>query len=516
MRSILFVATLLIFSLSTALAAPPTKDDLPPGAVARLGTSLTAAVKPGELFPGEINALAYTSDDALILAGNSGWQTWDLLKRVPKQAKPVGGPAFAVARDRGRLFIGSVRKVHAIEPPESATAEPARSWEAASDAVAVLALGPDGNRLVHAEGEHQLAILDIATGKRIASVEVASRPTSTALTANGRLLAVATRDGAVRVYGLSRSGSVETYWGKRVQRADRHTVAFSPDGRLLAYTSTGRVSIVETISGRPLRSLERKFGEGDIRAVAFSLDGRHIGAGTDGPDPVVRVWDVENGAERASFAGHAGRVNAIAFAPNGRTLASAGSDTSVLLWKVPSPSDDAKPMATNDAWEALDSLDPAIAYRAMGTMAADASRSVPLIQSGFRDAGTREKKILRWMRELDHDEYRVRETASRSLIKAGLRASPALTDTSRTKMGPEGEQRVRVILETFEAMELHVPESGLYAEPLRQVRAVRVLELIGGPTSRRVLEEIATGPADARPTREAKAALEAWPTPRSK
>ena len=107
----------------------------------------------------------------------------------------------------------------------------------------------------------------------------------------------------------------------------------------------------------------------------------------------------------------------------------------------------------------------------MGTMAADASRSVPLIQSGFRDAGTREKKILRWMRELDHDEYRVRETASRSLIKAGLRASPALTDTSRTKMGPEGEQRVRVILETFEAMELHVPESGLYAEPLRQVRA---------------------------------------------
>ena len=44
MRSILFVATLPMFSLSTALAAPPTKDDLPPGAVARLGTSLTAAV----------------------------------------------------------------------------------------------------------------------------------------------------------------------------------------------------------------------------------------------------------------------------------------------------------------------------------------------------------------------------------------------------------------------------------------------------------------------------------------
>jgi hypothetical protein len=56
-----------------------------------------------------------------------------------------------------------------------------------------------------------------------------------------------------------------------------------------------------------------------------------------------------------------------------------------------------------------------------------------------------------------------------------------------------------------------MPESGLFGEPLRTSRAVRVLETIGGPAARATLEEIAKGPPELRVTKEAKAALETLP-----
>jgi YD repeat-containing protein len=57
---------------------------------------------------------------------------------------------------------------------------------------------------------------------------------------------------------------------------------------------------------------------------------------------------------------------------------------------------------------------------------------------------------------------------------------------------------------------LRMPEGGLFGEPLRMVRAVRVLEIIGTKEARKVLEMAARGTADSHLTREAKIALEAW------
>ena len=69
---------------------------------------------------------------------------------------------------------------------------------------------------------------------------------------------------------------------------------------------------------------------GWVTAVAFSPDGKTLASASH--DKTVRLWDPATGAHQQTLEGHSDSVAAVAFSPDGRTLASTSRDKTVRLW----------------------------------------------------------------------------------------------------------------------------------------------------------------------------------------
>jgi WD40 repeat protein len=69
---------------------------------------------------------------------------------------------------------------------------------------------------------------------------------------------------------------------------------------------------------------------GSIFAIAFSPDGTTLASASN--DRTVRLWDTATGGHRKTLEGHGDYVRAVAFSPDGTTLASASDDQTVRLW----------------------------------------------------------------------------------------------------------------------------------------------------------------------------------------
>src|SRR5262245_28409869 len=67
-----------------------------------------------------------------------------------------------------------------------------------------------------------------------------------------------------------------------------------------------------------------------ITCLAYAPEGKTLASGAK--DGVVILWDVAGGVRRATLTGHKDMVTAVAFAPDGKTLASAGHDSAIQLW----------------------------------------------------------------------------------------------------------------------------------------------------------------------------------------
>ncbi len=153
-----------------------------------------------------------------------------------------------------------------------------------------------------------------------------SQAYSVAFSPDGRALAFATFDGSIQLWDVSTGQLTGTFGG---DLGTVFTVAFNPDGTALAtggIDNTVRVWNLQT--GEPLLALVGH--KSKVTSVVFSPDGRTLA--TVGDDADVHLLDSEKGLRRLE--GHKDEVRGIAFSPDGKTLASASSDQTIRLWDV--------------------------------------------------------------------------------------------------------------------------------------------------------------------------------------
>ncbi|KIO27438.1 hypothetical protein M407DRAFT_23367 [Tulasnella calospora MUT 4182] len=121
----------------------------------------------------------------------------------------------------------------------------------------------------------------------------------------------------------------------RSQNADVFTVAFSPDGRVLAVgLADNTVQLLDTQTGTAVG--EPLTGHSDyVSSVCFSPDGKLLVSGSD--DKTIRLWDPQAGELVGEpITGHNGQVWSVCFSPDGRLLASGSKDDTVRLWDTKS------------------------------------------------------------------------------------------------------------------------------------------------------------------------------------
>ena len=68
-----------------------------------------------------------------------------------------------------------------------------------------------------------------------------------------------------------------------------------------------------------------------VYSVAFSPDGKTLASGST--DTTIKLWDVATGRSIATLTGHSYWVNSVAFSPDGKTLASGSRDNTIKLWQ---------------------------------------------------------------------------------------------------------------------------------------------------------------------------------------
>jgi WD40 repeat protein len=71
---------------------------------------------------------------------------------------------------------------------------------------------------------------------------------------------------------------------------------------------------------------------GEAQAVAFSPDGRTLASAS--MDDSIKIWDAATGREVRTILGHRGWVLSLAFTPDGATLISGSQDDTIRFWDV--------------------------------------------------------------------------------------------------------------------------------------------------------------------------------------
>lgn len=189
---------------------------------------------------------------------------------------------------------------------------------------------PDGQHFYSGGEDNYIRYWDLHTGE---CLKIFTGHTqwimAIALSPDGLQLASASMDGTIKLWCTAAVNCLHTLSG---HQAPVLSVAFSPNGRILASGSYDQtVRLWNTRSGACTQILKKHTNR--IWCVKFHPNGNLLASGGD--DHTTRFWNPATGEPTNTLQGHSNGIYAISLHPNGTLLASAHEDQTVRLWQVP-------------------------------------------------------------------------------------------------------------------------------------------------------------------------------------
>lgn len=461
---------------------------------------------------GEVSHTSFSADGRLLatVIHDGAFHLWDV--ESGKELRSWKGPTRETTttifdrKGKGGKTI--------VKTPYPATTEPV--------------FNPDSKTLLAGYGR-KIHRWETATGRELPTFEIKEIPnqrfeqTTWCLPApDGRKLAVWSW-GSGDLFLLDNiSGKVKQLVRNNRPR-DRHSLAFSPDGRTLAIEVNGAVSLWEVASGR---SRGRLAAPKEASGLAFSPGGLLLAVGA-GPQSPLSFWDLATGEVVGRLRDNRIGGPPLVFSPDGSRLAATEyappngprmgmvdfycptvlvCDVAELCGKrkIAEIVNTAAPSADDleGLWVELSGTDDARAYRAIRQLGLAGLRGAVFLKERLMGRTSDERRIARLIADLDDDLFATREKASKELEKLGVRAEPALRRALKGEASVEVRARVKRLLQR-----LDLPQKPSPPPELVRLRAVEALEANGSKEARQALAELAEDPSDAELAQEAKSSL---------
>lgn len=195
-----------------------------------------------------------------------------------------------------------------------------------------VAWSPDGKHIASGNADNMVQVLDAATGESINIYGNASNVEAiytVAWSPDGKLIASGSSDHSVQVRDATTGEPIYTYTG-HAKSVD--AVAWSPDGKHIASASPdGTVQVWDAMTGANIYTYTFSDPDFGICTMAWSPRSQHIALGTRSLD-TIQVWDAATGRQVSVYTGHPNGVDAVAWSPNGKRVASGDVNNIVQVW----------------------------------------------------------------------------------------------------------------------------------------------------------------------------------------
>ena len=181
------------------------------------------------------------------------------------------------------VYWGKKKGIPAIQLWDVDTVQLSFTVEKQTQNIETLTFSPNGKILASAEGSSEIRLWDVESGTLLGTLKAATSSKVLAFSPDSRLLAIGGSEGMVQLWNIH-AGSTPSILRRVWNTALVH---------------------------RPIRTFEGYAGNTELKAIAFSPDGKKIvSANSDG---TIRLWETDSGNQQFILAQNSGSISALAF-----------------------------------------------------------------------------------------------------------------------------------------------------------------------------------------------------------